>query len=1292
MAYYVSPGQRPYERIPEDFNSEGQSEEEKVTSPVGLAFGVLPVGQVGSWMGIENTIARTLVDIVLDPIAIGAGLLTGGGAFFGSALTKIGGAARVAKGLTAGEKVASVVKAAEAAAGVAKAPHLGAAFRRAVMARDIKGMRSSLTAIQKVGMDLPSESHILLREMRSGRFKRDMENLFKIHDSGEEAIGKLTKQFPYMAPGGVIPRTGADLAIGELAETAADRIAKGQGAALMLLNPFTGSTYTLLKRPTFVHDLAFRAARRGHDLSMKLADVPYLGAAAAIPLTLYGVDRGAASIAPEAKAGHEALEILRTEMTKASDEAVSSMKTLFTTNPAESVHHAAAGFSAITTPSGAVAHAANMGSVWANSVQEAKYHSRRLRDTINAYSYAAAGAEPKSMWERMGYRLGFETDASRVARLTGEGIEDAVELGGAVEARAWLGNLESAASEAGMDAYDFAKKTLSEDDFHRFMRLQAVGKDQFDVASAWQTYAENVHKTMLSELEQTNLLPDGSRLVSEFGDPLLERTIGHVRNYLHSNVVLTAKGKELFKTDKDWAKALAKQILGDVGEKGHLTAGQVYTILREKKWGLKDLYRMEREGLLALTTRDPAAMLEQYHFQAAKTLLDNRLLYTVRQLDNVRDGSPAWVQLGDLTPTFFESFRTKEGKATAEAVKSALHKVENAGVKGKEMAVRATEKILALEAQNGVKYDFSFVDYPHPLLRNVAVHPQIAKQLHLVLDWPPAGRSLPDWANKAVGGAYLLNAARKSSLLAFSNFHVNNMLAAAIGIQGPHGLMMAPGRAKAAGIGAAIGGVAAGGIALAAGAGPWALGAGAAGALGGGLYGAGLKAASQGMALMQKDPDFMARLYSAGFQSGVPDPSYEALQDGLRRAAAVSGETVMGKGVRAVRTVNDVFQKGTFDYYYTGIKTQLAHELYTKRLEELQRLGQVVDEKKILKDVVAHLNTAVGGIDFRTFGLTPQMQRTFSMMLLAPNWTVTNLTMGRDIFLNIPAVRRFLVGAAMGAGAGAIFGMPLQGAVAGAAFGGATIPMQMMQKGMLSEGGEMVWRAAADKPLKERFSAALQAVDMSMADRSDLAKRAQRFMLISIGSMVTAAQALSWGLTGKFTWENEKGHETDVELPWKDNVGRRQYMELGKAVLEPFQWARDPFKTAYRKMAPLPKLGIQVLTNKDYRGAPIVAPSDGPMESTLKRAGYVAKSFVPISFQDVDGIALNGESPASFAVGMAGLPIRSGRAPKGALAEWTRSQLGQVERQTAPYYYRNFRPDEDYQPDRNQVMLYGSPA
>ena len=148
----------------------------------------------------------------------------------------------------------------------------------------------------------------------------------------------------------------------------------------------------------------------------------------------------------------------------------------------------------------------------------------------------------------------------------------------------------------------------------------------------------------------------------------------------------------------------------------------------------------------------------------------------------------------------------------------------------------------------------------------------------------------------------------------------------------------------------------------------------------------------------------------------------------------------------------------------------------------------------------------------------------------------------------------------------------------------------------------------------------------------------------------TAGSALNYMYSGHSILEN-----TD---PTRIDLGNGEVLTFSKQLMEPFHWITAPQSTGLKKIGALPRVTIEVLTNKKYlttKWSPnITKKDDEAIEKGLKIGGHVGRRFIPIWLQTAsqnvakglerDGLSadLAADTAVDFVLGQLGHPRYQG--------------------------------------------------
>jgi hypothetical protein len=160
----------------------------------------------------------------------------------------------------------------------------------------------------------------------------------------------------------------------------------------------------------------------------------------------------------------------------------------------------------------------------------------------------------------------------------------------------------------------------------------------------------------------------------------------------------------------------------------------------------------------------------------------------------------------------------------------------------------------------------------------------------------------------------------------------------------------------------------------------------------------------------------------------------------------------------------------------------------------------------------------------------------------------------------------------------------------------------------------------------------------------------QYYFLRAAVIYAAAGSALNYAFSGKSLLEN-----TD---PTRINLGNGEVLTFSKQLMEPFHWITAPQATGLKKIGALPRVTIEVLTNKKYlttKWSPnITKKDDEAIEKGLKIGGQIGKRFLPIWLQTAsqnisEGLQRDGlsadlaiDTAVDFVLGQSGHPRYKG--------------------------------------------------
>lgn len=315
------------------------------------------------------------------------------------------------------------------------------------------------------------------------------------------------------------------------------------------------------------------------------------------------------------------------------------------------------------------------------------------------------------------------------------------------------------------------------------------------------------------------------------------------------------------------------------------------------------------------------------------------------------------------------------------------------------------------------------------------------------------------------------------------------------------------------------------------------------------------------------------------------DTGYETIHSALSSVAETlpaAGESLAKLG----KAYNDLGDKGLWSIYHDGLKSFAWVHTRNKFLRKNPAKYATEASRYALNSEVGRMvDQAYGGILDRLM-LSPNMRRASRYAMLAPDWTISNFMMARDLFVNIPGIRDTVIG------------------------------KRLTRDALLRD---------------ERFRAAL-----------GYNMRAATYAFI-------AGNVLNFMFNGRFLWDNDDaavdpvtGLKTRIELPYTRSDGRRQFMDITKQFAEPLKLMLNPTEFVSSKKGVLPRVYDATIVGIDSFGRPIAGGEKGPFREAIQRIAHTTGQFAPITAQSFTQAAQGQRHPASAALSaLSGFSVRS---------------------------------------------------
>lgn len=334
-------------------------------------------------------------------------------------------------------------------------------------------------------------------------------------------------------------------------------------------------------------------------------------------------------------------------------------------------------------------------------------------------------------------------------------------------------------------------------------------------------------------------------------------------------------------------------------------------------------------------------------------------------------------------------------------------------------------------------------------------------------------------------------------------------------------------------------------------------------------------------ALKNKDYEIFKRMPAAqdSISHGVtygalPDFQVARVREGLLSVErATENIPVIGRGAKAVRTANDLWDKALWDYYHNSLKLFAYEKQVMKALKHGNKITQKQYGRPMNRAEIEEAKNQIGQFINDSFGGQRwELQRFFKdarnrqmmhWLLLSPDWTFSVL---KQAFA------------------------PVKGH-------------------LLSQGGSTLERKLAGKVLKKRGI-------------SFWVKAILYYNIVSQSANLVNSEI--WLDEPRFTWQNDPGHKLDIFAGFNED-GTKRYIRPGKQFREVMEWSYEPEKKLGAKLSPVLSEVIRQAGKVDPgSGYPTEFKDKEFFPSVPKRLVSVAKMGIPFSMRHlVDGSPKN---------------------------------------------------------------------
>lgn len=310
---------------------------------------------------------------------------------------------------------------------------------------------------------------------------------------------------------------------------------------------------------------------------------------------------------------------------------------------------------------------------------------------------------------------------------------------------------------------------------------------------------------------------------------------------------------------------------------------------------------------------------------------------------------------------------------------------------------------------------------------------------------------------------------------------------------------------------------------------------------------------------------------------------------------------------RAINKAKQWWDKGLWDHYYVGLKAMSGKMWFNK----VRGMYPQKSDAEVAKIVANDINNNYGGLNWELLGVSKTHLDIARLMLLAPDWTISNW--------------RFFLDAAK-----------------------------------VSKG----YRAVRTRISKRELTTA-EGLFVG-ADETAPSTRYMGRVIATLGTLVAATNLALWGTIAPHEPEDRKNKWYMVKLPYKTKEGAYYYLDIFGHFFEPIRAVSDPIRWAKGKRSVGWKTVEEAVTGRDWKGEYIKSVAElyegieqgdyslyksrYDMESTgwgaiPTRIIHGTTSFIPIPVQTAVDIG-TGNKKVVEAASSIGLAVRRGRRPK----------------------------------------------
>lgn len=380
------------------------------------------------------------------------------------------------------------------------------------------------------------------------------------------------------------------------------------------------------------------------------------------------------------------------------------------------------------------------------------------------------------------------------------------------------------------------------------------------------------------------------------------------------------------------------------------------------------------------------------------------------------------------------------------------------------------------------------------------------------------------------------------------------------------------------------------------------------GALYGAVIGAAMNNARAGIkaAMNPANVDTLHWMGMGGWRGRPDDRSIGLLNRSLKglrdRIAREDGDSMLLHAIDGARHLADGWDELLWSTLHNGSKHHYFQVRWGRELPKLMAKTEWVQgddaarfkmQSDLARQIVQTSNNVFGGQTMRFLFDNPEFQHNARRILLSPDWTASRLALASGFFMNMGPAKQALLGAGIGVGVQLVesggdpehifdWRGPILGAGLGVALGkwAGNIQRRMLTKGDV------------------------------------MAKEARRVATAAILGGYVFANAVNYGLTGRWLHENPEGKRTSID------IGEGNWVQLGKPWVEALEFAGIYEKEKYpipfvsrlvSKGATVPVMTLRIVANRNNFGGPLILPEDTPFEMGSKMFDVVVPVPILIS-------------------------------------------------------------------------------